>query len=90
MRVAQSDRFRPGVADGLIGVVALVLALSGCGPSDDADQTASVTAETQKARAIASGKGAHKLLDSEEAETALLHSLQRTPSWTGGFDGMVK
>ncbi len=90
MRVAHSDRFRTGAANGLIGVFSLVLALSGCGSGEDADQTAGVTAETQKARAIASGKGAHKLLDSGESEAGLLRSLQRTPSWTGDFDGMVE
>jgi membrane-bound lytic murein transglycosylase MltF len=67
----------------------LVLSISGCGPSEDTDQADSETAQTAEVKAIAAGSGAHKLLDPETDEAAMLQTLQQARSWTGDLDGMV-
>lgn len=90
MRITHRNRFRCSPVSGLIKVSALVLWLAGCGQGDDADQLAAATPEAQKARAVAAGSGAHKLLDAAVSQASLLQSLQRSPSWTGDFDGMVE
>ncbi|HUU71018.1 MAG TPA: lytic transglycosylase F [Burkholderiales bacterium] len=90
MHVTSPQRRVPGTANSLIVRVFIALALSGCGSEDNAERTGSAASKSQKVEAVATGSGAHKLLNPEEHETALLQSLQQTPSWTGDFDGMVE
>jgi membrane-bound lytic murein transglycosylase MltF len=89
MRVVQRRRLERDTANGWIVTLILALALSGCGPSEDTDQTVGETSLTPAVKAVATGSGAHKLLDPQVDETHLLQSLQEVPSWTGDFDGMV-
>jgi hypothetical protein len=90
MRVAQRRRLEPGTAKGSIVTLILAFALSGCGPTEDAARSGSTTSQTAKAKSIATGSGAHKLLDPEVDEAALLKTLHEAPPWTGDVDGMVE
>ncbi|MGD8477871.1 MAG: hypothetical protein PVI98_12030, partial [Burkholderiales bacterium] len=63
MRVALRRRIGPGTVIDSIAVIILTLALAGCGASDDADKSAATDPKTAKAKAIARGEGAHKLLN---------------------------
>jgi len=89
MHAVQRRRLDRDTANGWIVTLSLALALSGCGPSEDTDQTADETSLTPTVKAVATGSGAHKLLDPQVDETDLLQSLQEVPSWSGDFDGMV-
>jgi len=89
MHAVQRRRLDRDTANGWIVTLSLALALSGCGPSEDTDQTADETSLTPAVKAVATGSGAHKLLDPQVDETDLLQSLQEVPSWSGDFDGMV-
>ena len=90
MRVAQRRRLEPGTAKGSIVTLILAFALSGCGQTEDAARSGSATSQTAKAKSIATGSGAHKLLDPGVDEAALLKTLHEAPPWTGDVDGMVE
>ena len=90
MRVVQRRRLERRIANGSIVTLILALALSGCGPTEDTDQAISTTSQIPDVKGIATGKGAHKLLDPKVHEAALLQSLERARPWTGDLDGMVK
>lgn len=89
MRLAQRRHLLAGTAIGLAACLIMVLALSACGSGDDAKPAADTNEQSKKAKAIASGEGAQKLLDPEVREIALLQALQQQPSWIGDFDAMV-
>ena len=76
----------------IYSIIALILALavSGCGPGEDTDQAGSETSQTEEVEAITAGSGAHKLLDPEVDEAALLKPLRRGQPWTGDLDGMLE
>ena len=90
MRVVKRRRFGSGAAYGSIAAFVLFAVLSGCGPGDDADQVPGTASHDPQVKGVATGSGAHKLVDPEAHEAALLQSLQRAPSWIGDFDGMEK
>jgi membrane-bound lytic murein transglycosylase MltF len=90
MRVARRRRLDLGTTNGSIVALILALALSACGPSEDADQAIGTASQTPQVKGIATGKGAHKLVDPKTEETALLQSLEQAPPWTGDLDGMVE
>ncbi len=89
-RLARGRWLEPGTANASIVTFILVLALSGCGLNEDSDRAGSNTLQSSAIKTIAFGSGAHKLLDPKADQAALLQSVQRVPSWTGDFDGMVK
>ena len=89
MRIVQRRRLERDTANGWSVTLILALALSGCGPSEDTDQAAGKSSLTLAVKAVATGSGAHKLLDPQVDETDLLQSLRQVPSWTGDVDGMV-
>jgi membrane-bound lytic murein transglycosylase MltF len=86
MRVARRRWLKPGTAKGSIITLILALALSACGPAEDT----STTSQTANAKSIATGSGAHKLLNPEADEAALLTTLHKVPTWSGDFDVMVE
>ena len=90
MRVTPRSFTASGCACGSLVSLMLVLALSACKPADDTSTTPDATTGDQQVEGVATGSGAHKLVDPEGQEAALLQSLQRSPSWTGDFEGMVE
>jgi membrane-bound lytic murein transglycosylase MltF len=90
MRAASNPRPRSGHMTGSIVTLMIVLAFSGCKPAEETSQTAGATTEHPRVEGVATGSGAHKLLEQDTEEVALLQSLQQSPSWTGDFDGMVE
>ena len=90
MRAGRDKQVERCTARGLIVTMILSLALSGCGAGEDADRTDSEASQTEEIKAIASGSGAHRLLDPEADEAALLQGLQPAQPWTGDLDGMME
>jgi len=90
MRVSGRRHSLAGTIMSLAACLMMALALGACGSGDDPQQAAGTDAQAQKAKSIASGEGAQKLLDPEVHEIALLRALQASPSWVGDYDGMVK
>ncbi len=90
MRVTPVRRREPGAASGSIIAFVLLIALSGCGSGEDTTQTGNQVSQDAQVKGVATGSGAHKFVDTESHEAALLQGLQQEPSWTGDFDGMEK